>query len=551
MRHAGCKSKIARCKNAIITFDRRDRPQLGVNLDSTKLENPVRTVIIAGGGSAGWIAAARIGARNGQGPDRVRVILVESSAIGTIGVGEGTWPTMRNTLRKVGISETQFIRDCDASLKQGARFVRWTDGTDADGYYHPLNPPQGATQINLSGHWQSHHAKRPIAFADAVDFQAALCDAGLAPKAITTPEFGAVANYAYHLDAGKFAVLMRNHAVSVLGVEHVIDDIVDVSMADNGDIAALILKQQGPLVGDLFVDCTGFSALLIGGVYQSAFRECGHVLFADHALAMQVPYASEDAPIACHTIATAQDAGWIWDIGLWARRGVGHVYSSSHTSHDEAEAALRAYIGPQANGLNARRIPIRAGHRETFWSHNCVAVGLSGGFLEPLEASALMLIETAVDSIADRLPRTRSAIATHARQFNAAFSHHWTRIIEFLKLHYALTQRTDTAFWRDNAHPATMPDMLRERLELWRDHPPSAQDFPHMPEVFSWPSYQYVLHGMGFVADHAHASQVHADAATARRFFAQAERARIEAIAQLPRHRDLLRKIRTHGLQPV
>jgi len=515
------------------------------------LDKPIETVVIVGGGSAGWIAAARIAARNGQGPNGVRVVLVESSAIGTIGVGEGTWPTMRNTLRKIGLSETRFIRDCDAAFKQGAKFVGWTDGTPGDGYYHPLNPPQGATQINLSGHWQARQHREPVAFAEAVDFQAALCEAGLAPKTITTPEYGAVANYAYHLDAGKFATLMRDHAVGTLGVEHVIDEVVDVTVDDAGDIASLQLKAAGTLAGDLFVDCTGFAARLIGGVYGARFRDCSDILFADHALAMQVPYPHEDAPIACHTIATAQEAGWIWDIGLWTRRGVGHVYSSSHTSHDAAEAALRAYIGPAAEGLSARRIAIRAGHRETFWSHNCVAVGLSGGFLEPLEASALMLIETAVDSIADRLPRTRAAIAVHARQFNAAFTHHWDRIIEFLKLHYLLTRRTDTPFWRDNADPATAPDSLVESLALWRHHPPSAPDFPHQPEVFSWPSYQYILHGMDFDADYSAAPQIHSEAAGARRWFAQAERARSEALAQLPRHRDLLGRIRAHGLQPV
>ncbi|MFM9829789.1 MAG: tryptophan halogenase family protein [Sphingomonas sp.] len=507
--------------------------------------------MIVGGGSAGWIAAARIAARHGQGPDAVQVVLIESSAIGTIGVGEGTWPTMRNTLRKAGISETSFIRDCDAAFKQGAKFVRWTNGTDADGYYHPLNPPQGATQVNLSGHWEARQRANPEAFADAVDFQAALCEAGLAPKAITTPEYGAVANYAYHLDAGKFAAMMRDHAVGTLGVDHIIDDVVGVRMADNGDIAGLDLKHAGAIDGDFFVDCTGFAALLIGGVYGAAFRDCSDVLFADHALAMQVPYPAEDSPIACHTISTAQSAGWIWDIGLWTRRGVGHVYSSSHISHDEAEAELRAYIGPQADGLAARRISIRAGHRETFWSHNCVAVGLSAGFLEPLEASALMLVETAVDYIADRLPRTRAVMDVMSAQFNLAFTHHWERIIEFLKLHYLLTKRTDTAFWRDNVEPASVPDGLRAKLELWRHHPPVAQDFAHQPEVFSWPSYQYILHGMGFANAHADQPNLYAETGTAQRLFAANSKARDQAMAHLPSHRALLGKIRVHGLQKV
>ncbi len=512
---------------------------------------PIRRVIIVGGGSAGWICAARIAAQNAaNSPDGLKVVLIESSNVPTIGVGEGTWPTMRATLRKIGLSETDFLRRCDAAFKQGGKFVGWTDGTSDDAYYHPLNAPQGAPQINLSGHWAQMHAHGGSEFADAVDFQAALCEAGLAPKTITTPEYAAVANYAYHLDAGKFAQLLQEHAVTRLGVEHVIDDVVDVRRADNGDISAVLLKQKGEVVGDFFVDCTGFAALLIGQTLGVPFRDCSDILFADRALAMQVPYPEPDSPIACHTIVTAQDSGWVWDIGLQSRRGVGHVYSSRHTSDDAAEVALRRYIGPAADQLEARRIKIRAGHRETFWRNNCVAIGLSAGFLEPLEASALMLIEAATDFIAERMPANRAVMDTAAAQFNRAFTHHWDRIIEFLKLHYVLTKRTDTQFWRDNCDPASIPDDLQECLKLWRYQPPSPQDFPHQPEVFSWPSYQYVLHGMRFETEYTQ-SALMADSETARRWFAVAANLRDRTLSELPKHRDLLNRVREFGLQPV
>jgi tryptophan 7-halogenase len=513
-------------------------------------DHSVRRVVVVGGGSAGWIAAARIAARNGTAnPGGVEVVLIESSAIGTIGVGEGTWPTMRNTLKKIGIRETDFIRTCDAAFKQGARFNRWTDGTPNEGYYHPLNPPQGAPSINLSPHWQREHGDTD--FADAVDFQSALCDAGLAPKSITTPEYAALANYAYHLDAGKFAGLLRDHSVEKLGVRHIVDDVISVNQSENGDIAGVVCKINGVIEGDLFVDCTGFAALLIGEVYGVPFVECNDVLFADHALAMQVPYANRDDPIATHTISTAQSAGWVWDIGLPTRRGIGHVYSSNYISHDQAEAELRAYIGPAAEGLNARRIKIKSGHRQTFWVKNCVAIGLSNGFLEPLEASALMLIELGVDFIADRLPANRSAMDTLARQFNTALEHHWARIIEFLKLHYLLTKREDTPFWRDNRDPASIPLDLQERLQLWRHHPPGPHDFTHHAEVFSWPSYQYVLHGMGFEAKYAQSPRLDSEQDQANRAFFTTQRAKQQALATMPRHRQLLDAIREHGLQLV
>ena len=522
------------------------------------MSDRVRQVVVVGGGSAGWIAAARIAAAHRpNGEDGVQVTLVESATIGTIGVGEGTWPTMRNTLRKIGISETDLFRSCDAAFKQGARFAGWVDGTAGDSYYHPLNAPQAATQINLSAHWlrkrgaaTADFAHAPD-FAHAVDFQSALCDAGLAPKSISTAEYTGLANYAYHLDAVKFAALLKKHCVDQLGVRHITDDVTSVNVDEAGFVAGVEARETGLISGDFFVDCSGFAALLIGKTYGVPFVECGDVLLADHAVALQVPYENEDDPVASQTNSTAQEAGWIWDIGLPTRRGTGYVYSTRHTSHDAAEATLRKYLGPVAKDLNTRRIPIRSGHRERFWVKNCVAVGLANGFLEPLEASALMLIETAVDFIVDRLPRNRAVMAPLANQFNAAFDHHWARIIDFLKLHYVLTKRDDTAFWRDNRDPASVPERLRDQLELWRHHPPGPQDFAHQPEVFSWPSYQYVLHGMGFESELAGGSQVAAEAALAQRCFIATQRQQERALAELPSHRALLDAVRVHGFQAI
>ena len=516
------------------------------------MNTSTRTVIIVGGGSAGWITAARVAARcRNASDDSLRVVLIESPSIETVGVGEGTWPTMRNTLRKSGVTETDFLRNCDAAFKQGAKFVRWTDGTDADGYYHPLNPPQGAPALNLSAHWDRMHREGGRAFADCVDFQSTLCEAGLAPKAITTPEYAAIANYAYHLDAVKFAAFLRRHAIGKLGVEHIVDDVVNIGRTDNGDIKNVTLRSGRTLEGDLFVDCTGFSAALIGKTLGVPLKHCGDILFADRAVALQVPYSTPDAPVASHTISTATGAGWIWDIGLPTRRGVGHVYSSRHMSDDEAEAVVRRYVGASAENLTTRHIKFHSGHREQFWVRNCVAVGLSAGFIEPLEASALMLIEHSVDFIAERLPANRVVMDTLSAQFNKAFSHHWERIVEFLKLHYVLTKRDDTAFWRDNRDPATIPQELRERLVLWRHHPPAPQDFSHQPEVFSWPSYQYILHGMRYATQYARMPWIESETAAAHRCFEAAARTKSKLLAELPRHRDLLSKVRDYGLQTV
>ncbi len=275
------------------------------------------------------------------------------------------------------------------------------------------------------------------------------------------------------------------------------------------------------------------------------------MLFCDTALAVQVPYESDVSPIASHTISTAQTAGWIWDIGLPTRRGTGHVYSSNHISDEEAERELRAYLGPAAGDLPVRKIKIQGGHRETFWKRNCVAVGLAAGFLEPLEASAIVLIELSAKLIAEQMPACREVMDAIASRFNATTLYRWGRIIDFLKLHYVLTRRTDSAFWRDNLLPETIPDRLKELLLLWKYQSPWFHDeFDRIEEVFPAASYQYVLYGMGFrteVEPDAIADEARLAERTMRENRAHTERLRLG----LPRHRDLIRKIHEHGLQPV
>jgi tryptophan halogenase len=482
-------------------------------------------------------------------PGGFSVTLVESPTTPIIGVGEGTWPTLRSTLKKIGVSETEFFRECDAAFKQGAKFARWTTGADDDAYYHPLMLPQGFEQLNLVPHWLSQG--RGESFCDAVCPQGKICDDGLAPKSITTPEYQGAANYAYHLDAGKFAPFLQRHCTQKLGVRHVLADVRSVEMADDGDIAAIVTEQAGPIEGDLFVDCTGFRALLIGEALGVPFRECTDVLFCDTALAAQVPYDAEMAPVATHTISTAQSAGWIWDVGLPSRRGTGYVYSSNHISDDAAEQEFRRYIGPSSDKLSFRKIPIRSGHREITWKRNCVAIGLAAGFLEPLESSAIVLIELSAKLIAEQMPVNREIMDVVAKRFNATTEYRWGRIIDFLKLHYVLTKRTDSDFWRDNVKPESIPDRLQELLLLWRYQAPWFHDeFDRVEEVFPAASYQYVLYGMGFRTE-VDPGALSAEARTAEQVMREnavhTERLR----AGLPRHRDLIRKIVEHGLQPV
>ena len=517
------------------------------------MNSPVVSVVIVGGGTAGWLTAGTLAARLKESSAApVNITLVESPNVPIIGVGEGTWPTMRNTLRKMGVRETDFVRACNVSFKQGAKFARWATGEERDFYYHPLILPAGFQETNLAPHWLDDDRGR--SFSQAVCPQDYLCEQGLAPKKITTPEFAGVANYAYHLDAGTFSAFLRDHCVEKLGVNHVQDDVTAVNPAENGDIASVSTGHHGDLQGDLFVDCTGFRSLLLGKHFGVPFVSKKDVLFIDTALAVQVPYAQCDSPIASHTISTAQDAGWVWDIGLSSRRGVGHVYSSAHTSEERATEQLRDYLrdtGADLDALSFRKIPIEPGHRAKFWERNCVAIGLSAGFLEPLEASALLLVEISGAMLAEQFPANRRAMEVVARRFNDTFLYRWDRIIDFLKLHYVLSERTDTAFWTDNRDPASVPDSLREMIEFWRYQYPWHDDFDRAAEVFPAASYQYVMYGMGFRTEVSHLEMSAQKKEAAQQYFRQNERDIQQLTASLPSNRELLQKIDQFGLQRV
>jgi hypothetical protein len=404
---------------------------------------------------------------------------------------------------------------------------------------------------NLAPYWLE--GARTASFADSLCFQARLCEHGLAPKKITTPEFAGLANYAYHLDAGKLAPFLQKHCVDKLGVIHVLDEITEVKSDAAGNIAQLLTRSGTPLAGDLFIDCSGFASLLIGKHLGIPVHSCKDSLFIDKAWAVQIPYRSDDAPIASVTVSTAQSAGWVWDIGLTTRRGVGYVYSSNYLSEESSLNELRSYLdarGDLSPTLSFRNININSGYRRELWSRNCVAVGLSAGFLEPLEASAIVMIELAAKSIADLLPGCHSGLPHAARIFNDTFRYRWERIVDFLKLHYVLSKRTEP-FWIDNTRAASIPDSLRAGLEYWRQHCPWHEDFSHREEVFSAASYQYVLYGMGYATQAPQWLLSETERSRAREKMGETARQGEALRSSLPGNRDLLGRIRKFGLQKI
>ena len=308
----------------------------------------LKRLLIVGGGSAGWLTAAYLARVLGCGaPGSVQVSLLEARDIDPIGVGEGTFPSIRSTLATIGIDEAEFVRECSATFKQGIRFADWVRPPGSAGaahYFHPFNSPsQRPHAPELLPYWLGGHAGGDLGFAAAASLQTRVADAGRGPKRIADPPYQGPLNYAYHFDAGRFAALLRKHACA-LGVQHLTGTVEHADLAQDGSITSVRTAGGEIHAADLFVDCTGFRAELIGKALHSGYRSVDDVLFADRALALQVPYASIDAPIASFTIATARDAGWIWDIGLQERRGVGYVYSSRHCDEAQAEQVLRRTV---------------------------------------------------------------------------------------------------------------------------------------------------------------------------------------------------------------
>lgn len=458
----------------------------------------IQKILIVGGGTAGWITAGLLAAQTHQsGANGPKITLIEAPDIPIIGVGEGTWPTMRSTLARMGIQERDFLSACRASFKQGSKFVRWRSDTEGDFYYHPFDLPMGFSDGNLVPYWLEYGNGQ--SFSTLTCVQEHICERNLSPKQPTSRDYSGLLNYGYHLDAGQFSEFLKRHCTEHLGVDLILDQVTGVESHENGDIRGVRTQKNNVLTADLFIDCTGLRSLLLGAHFGVKRIDKSPSLLVDRAIATQIPLTT-DEPIKSVTVSTAQPAGWIWDIALSHRRGVGHVFSSRHRSEDQAYADLQNYLDLDEKAfaaVNSRLLKIDPGYRERFWERNCVAVGLSSGFIEPLEASAIMLVEFAAGLIADQLPASRSAMEVIANRFNRRMTFRWERVVDFLKLHYLLSQRQED-FWRASREISSVSNRLREDLALWRKHPPWLHDFVSVDEPFPAASYQYVLYGMGY-----------------------------------------------------
>ena len=431
---------------------------------------PIKRVVIAGGGTAGWIAAFALAKQLGALLD---ITLVESDEIGTVGVGESTIPTARTFHQYMGIDEADFVRATGSTFKLGISFEDWA--RQGDRYIHSFGTIGRSTwMVDFHHFWLRAFE---LGMADEIG---TFC---LEHQAAVVGKFGASKgvplNYAYHLDAGRYGRYLRSlgEAAGVRRVEGKIEEVRQ--SGETGDIEALILEAGEAIEGDLFIDCTGFRALLIGKALGVGFQDWSHWLPTDSALAVQT---SEVEPPRPYTRAMAHRAGWQWRIPLQHRVGNGLVYSSAHMSDEEARQLLEQAIEGKVL-IDPRLIRFKAGNRSQVWIKNCIAIGLSSGFVEPLESTSIHLIMIAVSRLLQIFP-FGGVSSSVAERFNLQSSREIEGIRDFIILHYRLNQR-EGKFWRD-CRETEIPDSLAQRIALFAEAGHTFQDAHDLFRIDSW-----------------------------------------------------------------
>jgi len=446
----------------------------------------VKRVVIAGGGTAGWTVAAALVKQLGE---LLEITLVESDAIGTVGVGESTIPTARRFHELLGVDERDFVRATQASFKLGISFEDWA--RIGDRYFHAFGVTGQATWMADFQHMWLRARELGIGgeFGDYC-FELRAAQAG---KFLGGTD--SRLNYAYHLDATAYGQYLRRFA-EPLGVRRVEGKIAEVRLAaETGFIEALVLESGEAVAGDLFIDCTGFRALLIEGALGIGYDDWTHWLPTDSAIAVQTEAAGPARP---YTRAIAHHAGWQWQIPLQQRVGNGLVYCSRYLSDDEAQALLADRV-EGAMLTEPRLIRFRAGARRQAWNKNCIAIGLATGFVEPLESTSIHLIMIAVTRLMQMFPFDGPSEAVAAR-YNDVSQRELEGIRDFIILHYHLTER-DEEFWRD-CRTMEIPDTLTHRIALFRE---GALAYQAADELFRVDSWVQVMLGQRLMPESHHA----------------------------------------------
>lgn len=485
-------------------------------------------VVIAGGGTAGWISAAALAKLL---PPSIHITLVESDAIGTVGVGEATIPQIRRLNGVLGLDEDAFIAATQGTFKLGIEFSNW--GHIGERYLHTFGDP-GINLASLSFHQYWLRARMEGS-------PASLWDYSLHQRAAGAGRFGRLERvgntsmtglaYAFHFDAGLYARFLRSRAEAA-GVTRIEGRITGVALdGESGRIAHLTLESGEEVAGDLFIDCSGFRGLLIGETLGVGYEDWSRWLPCNRALA--VP-SSRTGALLPYTKAIAHEAGWQWRIPLQHRTGNGHVFCDAFTSEETAAQRLLENLDGEALDV-PRPLRFTTGRRRAFWEKNCVAIGLASGFLEPLESTSIHLIQSNISRLVELFP-TRAFEPANSREYNRQTAQEFELIRDFLILHYHRTDRTDSEFWRYCANMA-VPETLSEKMALFSG---SGRISRNPDDLFREASWVQVMIGQGLEPRAYHPMADRLSSAQLSGFLSDVDAILTKAVAGLPKHSDFV-----------
>ncbi|MEM9173196.1 MAG: tryptophan halogenase family protein [Pseudomonadota bacterium] len=455
----------------------------------------VKSIVIVGGGSAGWMTAAALAARV-QG---IRIQLIESSDIPIIGVGESTIVPMVDYMRGLGLEEADWMPHVNATYKSAIRFNNFYER--GHGFFYTFEPMREVEGRPINRYWHNLYLSQPndvdrMSFYDYCFVTPDVLNSGGTIRSFME------AGPSYHVDAGLLGDFLARYSIE-RGVERIIDTIIGVERDEHGGIARLQRQSGEPLEADLFIDCSGFRSLLLGQTLEEPFDEYYDYLFNNKACALRFPYTDARKQMVSYTNCTALSSGWVWEVPLFSRMGSGYVYCDRYKSADEAEAELRQFLGEdRVKDAEARHIDIRVGKHRNVWKHNCVAIGLAGGFLEPLESTGLFAVQLQAETLGNMLAGGRNDYNVgDMTMYNHIVTEFYESVRDFLCAHYMLTAREDTPYWRDVKYAMKVSEKLSEILRFARltfvDAPVVKQMYrPNFADYSFTDGWEAVLIGM-------------------------------------------------------
>jgi tryptophan halogenase len=443
----------------------------------------IQSILIVGGGSAGWIAAIALARSLGK---DTRISLVESSDISTVSVGESTNPTTQKFHRRIGLDEKEFMRASNGTYKLSIRFADFHRKGKA--YHHAFGEPVG---------WPGD--PRNMFFRNGADNQhisAHLADRHKFYDSGIVRRYGEQ-EYGYQVDTDRYGAHLRTLSLAA-GVEHFVDTVTQVVLGEQGEISCVETANSGVLKADMFIDCTGFRSLLLGKALQEEYKPINHLLLNDRAVAMRVPYVDRELELDTATNCAALSAGWCWNIPLWNRRGNGYVYSSEYLSESDAEQEFRTCLGEErVRDLNALHIKMRHGRFARSWVKNCVAIGLSAGFIEPLESTGLALTQLSAMNLVDAL--MTPDLEQSRKQYNRKINTRFDITVDYILAHYVLTDREDSEYWKYIKYECDRPDSFEDILQAAREHrvPPQFLPGSNIEHYYGFYAWNVIFSGNG------------------------------------------------------